>query len=348
MSLSAPFAKLEPRSGEFCWRSPSNIAFVKYWGKKGHQLPANPSLSMTLKECFTETSVAFNPSDDFKVELYLDGKKEDKFALKIQNYLKSLSEEIPLLTKLSYIVKTKNTFPHGTGIASSASGLSAFALCLTDYLQSLTGEGINDLFYLRASHFSRLASGSACRSVYGGFTTWGESSLAGSSDKYATPFEVHSEFKHLKDSVLVISGDEKEISSTQGHGKMKEHFFADARFHQAKENFKNIVHALKTGDVDQMGLILEAEALSLHAMMMTSPTPYTLLKPNSLAAMDIIRKFRHETKIPLYYTLDAGPNLHLIYPEVVQHKVRTFISHELSPLCSRIIEDEKGEGPTKC
>jgi diphosphomevalonate decarboxylase len=333
---------MKPTAFETSWRSPSNIAFVKYWGKKGHQIPANPSLSMTLKECVTETFVSFVPSDEMKVELFLDNVKEDKFALKIQKYLESLSE-FPVLKNVSYTIKTKNTFPHGTGIASSASGLSAFALCLTDYLYSLRGEKPEGKFFQEASNLSRLASGSACRSVYGGFTSWGDE-----SDYYASPFEVHPELAHLKDSVLVVSGEEKKISSTAGHGRMNEHAFAEARFVQAKNNYKLMAEALKSGDVEQMGRILESEALSLHAMMMTSPEAYTLLKPNTLAAIDMIWSFRRETKLPLYFTLDAGPNLHLIYPESVQHKIKTFISHELSPFTERVIEDERGEGPVRC
>lgn len=348
MSLTAPFEKLVPKEFETCWRSPSNIAFVKYWGKKGHQIPANPSLSMTLKECFTETKVAFKKSDALSVELLLDGTREERFAVKVKAYLEGLVTDIPWLKNLSLVINTKNTFPHGTGIASSASGMSAFALCLTDYLHSLTGEDHGDLFFKRASHLSRLASGSACRSVYGGFTTWGESDLPESSDKYATPFSVHPDLAHLKDSVLVISGEEKTVSSRSGHGRMNEHAFAEARFLQAKKNFNLMVNALKTGDVEQMGNILENEALSLHAMMMTSPESYMLIRPNTLAAMEMIWAFRRETGLPLYFTLDAGPNLHLIYPEVFQHKIKTFISHELSPLTQKIIEDERGEGPIKC
>lgn len=333
---------MKPIPFETGWRSPSNIAFVKYWGKKGHQIPANPSLSMTLKECVTETFVTFSPSDSLKVELFLDGNKEEKFAAKIQKYIETLSD-YPFLKNVTYTIKTKNTFPHGTGIASSASGLSAFALCLTDYLYALKGEKQDSKFFQEASNFSRLASGSACRSVYGGFTSWGDE-----SDLYASPFEVHPELAHLKDSVLVVSGEEKKISSTAGHGRMNEHAFAEARFAQAKNNYKAMASALKSGDVEQMGRILESEALSLHAMMLTSPEAYTLLKPNTLAAMDMIWSFRRETKLPLYFTLDAGPNLHLIYPDSVQHKIKTFISHELSPFTEKVIEDERGEGPQKC
>lgn len=155
---------------ESTWKSPANIAFVKYWGKKGHQLPANPSLSMSLSECTTTTKTKFIPADALSVTLKLEGKTEEKFALKIHNYLLSLKSEIPNIDKLQVEIETSNTFPHGTGIASSASGLSAFALTLTDYLNHLKPE---ENFLNRASYLARLASGSACRSVYGGFASWG-------------------------------------------------------------------------------------------------------------------------------------------------------------------------------
>jgi diphosphomevalonate decarboxylase len=340
MSFLAPFRQLTPTQFETTWRSPSNIAFVKYWGKKGHQIPANPSLSMTLKECYTETKVSFTPSDHLKVELYLDGVREEKFSHKIEKYLSSLLD-LSWLQKINVNIQTKNTFPHGTGIASSASGLSAFALCLTDYLFHLSGEKKN--FYPTASYLSRLASGSACRSVYGNFVSWGDK-----SDFIADQVEFHPDFLLLKDSVLVISGEEKKVSSTSGHGRMSEHSFSEARYIQAKKNYDSLSSSLKSGDLEHVGKILESEALSLHAMMLTSPNPYTLLRPNTLAAIEMIWSFRSETKLPLYFTLDAGPNLHLIYPESCQNKIQTFISHELSSLIQNVIHDERGEGPIRC
>ena len=339
MNLASPFEALTPEPFSTRWRSPSNIAFVKYWGKKGHQLPANPSLSMTLKECFTETEVTFTPSDSMKVELFLEGKLEDKFSQKIERFLRSLNLSWP--TKISYKIETRNTFPHGTGIASSASGLSAFALCLTDYLFHLKKEEAS--FFETASYFSRLASGSACRSVYGGFTTWGEK-----SDFFASPLEVHPDVRNLRDTVIVVSAEEKAVSSTSGHGQMSEHLFSESRFKQGTMNFHTMKRSLETGDIETMGRILESEALSLHAMMLTSPQYYILMKPQTLNAIQMIWSFREETKLPLYFTLDAGPNLHLIYPESYQEKIKTFIMHELSPIAQKVIDDERGEGPQKC
>jgi diphosphomevalonate decarboxylase len=343
MNFLAPFAALTPAPFETIWRSPSNIAFVKYWGKKGHQLPANPSLSMTLRHCYTETRVRFEPreaSEGPAVELFLDGGRQEKFAAKIAGYLRSL-EALPWLADVRVTVDTRNTFPHGTGIASSASGLSAFALGLSDYLFHLSGVKVD--FFKTASFLARLASGSACRSVYGGFVSWGEE-----SDLYASPVDVHSSLAHLRDSVLVVSGEEKAVSSTAGHGRMSDHVFSEARFAQARANYARTRAALAAGDLATVGVVLESEALALHAMMLTAPAPFTLLKPNTLAAIEMIWAFRRETQLPLFFTLDAGPNLHLIYPEVSQHKVRTFIAHELSPLAQTVINDECGEGPVKC
>ncbi len=341
MNFLAPFESLSPVPFETTWRSPANIAFVKYWGKKGHQLPANPSLSMTLKNCFTETRVRFEVGTARPgVELLLNGVRQDKFAGKIETYLRSLAS-MPWLENVQVLVETRNTFPHGTGIASSASGLSAFALGLTDYLFHLSGVKVD--FFRTASYLSRLASGSASRSVYGGFVSWGEE-----SDLYASPVGVHPELAHLRDSVLVVSGEEKAVSSTAGHGRMSDHAYAEARFAQARTNYQRTLAALSAGDLTEIGAVLESEALSLHAMMLTAPSAFTLMRPNTLAAIEMIWAFRRETQLPLYFTLDAGPNLHLIYPESSQHKIRTFIAHELSPLALTVIDDECGEGPVKC
>ena len=346
--LLGKYRDVSPDHFESCWEAPSNIAFVKYWGKKGHQIPANPSLSMTLSECRTTTKTKFAPADNLSVTLKLDGVVNEKFALKIRDYLSSLKLELPWIQKISVSIETSNTFPHGAGIASSASGLAAFALTLCDYLNHLKPEDDQYLFYKLASYLSRLASGSACRSVFGGYACWGESELAGASDLYAIPMEVHPEFVSLNDTVLVVSGKEKEISSSNGHERMTEHFFAESRFAQAKHHFSQCVSGLRSGDIEAVGKILEAEALALHAMMMTSPNPYTLLKPNTLAAINAVWNFRRETKLPVFFTLDAGPNLHLIYSDNFKNKINSFISSELAPLCEKILYDKTGEGPRKC
>lgn len=294
---------------------------------------------MTLKECFTETKVTFSPAAKLDVVVNFEGKENEKFAAKIMKFLNSLEAELPWIKGLSLQIDTKNTFPHGTGIASSASGMSALALCLTDYMQPT----MDDEFMNRASYLARLASGSACRSVYGGFATWGDQ-----SDYHATPFEVHKDLAHLHDTIVVVSSGEKSVSSTAGHDRMTEHAFKEARYVQAKQNFDRMKAALTSGDMEEVGRITENEAFSLHAMMMTAPESFTLLKPNTLAAIELLRDFRRESKLPVYFTLDAGPNLHLIYPDEGARKIETFIEHELKPLSEKIIKDQRGEGPVPC
>ena len=178
-------------SGSIAWRSPSNIALVKYWGKKPVQIPANPSLSMTLSKACTELYLDFSPKTGKTgtwLEFLFEGKKQDNFEKKIAIYLRSLMSEFPALTGYYFKISTTNTFPHSTGIASSASSMSALGLCLADFI-AITGESEFPPGFSRsemASYLSRLASGSASRSVYGGYVIWGRvPELAGTSDNFA-------------------------------------------------------------------------------------------------------------------------------------------------------------------
>jgi len=326
------------------WKAPSNIAFVKYWGKLENQIPANPSLSMTLRECHTITKTNFSPSDRLNVELFLDGKENKSFSRKVLTYLEILIPILPFLSKLNLKIETQNTFPHGTGIASSASGMAALALTLTDYLYHLASVSRSEQFFKDASYLARLGSGSACRSIYGGFATWG----GHISNEYASPLAVHDNFLSLHDSILVINSEEKKVSSRSGHGLMKEHFFAEHRYAQANYNFDKCCVELKGDRFEEIGHILEAEALALHAMMMTSPSPYMLFHPNTIKAIQVIWQFRQDTQIPVFFTLDAGPNLHLIYPDSHKKNVMTFINSELTHLSEMVIFDRVGDGPSLC
>jgi len=158
---------------------------------------------------------------------------------------------------------------------------------------------------------------------------------------------LHETFKTYHDDILLISRGEKSVSSTAGHGLMDENIYADNRYKQARQRFHNLLIALKSGDVEEFGRIAEMEALTLHALMMTSAPPYILLKPNTLLIIEKIKAFRTDTKIPLYFSLDAGPNLHLLYPDEVKEKVQEFIGSELAPYCEnqQWLKDHVGLGP---
>lgn len=327
--------------------APANIAWVKYWGKKGHQLPANPSLSLTLKESVTHTKLSATPADELKVELLFEGSLGVAFGKKIETYLAHLTKDLPLLGRYHYKIESRNTFPHSSGIASSASSQAALAILIGRLLAKASS---SELDMNAVGSLARLGSGSACRSLMGGFVSWGESEyLPGSSDLHATEvINVHNDFKQTRDCILIVSSKEKEVSSRQGHSHMLAHPYAAARTQQANLHYQETLSALKVGDWQKAGEIMEADALALHALMMTGHPGFILLEPGSLEIIRLVRLFRQDSKVPVYFTIDAGPNIHLIYPEEAHVKVEAFVRHELLRLTEKgtgVIWDRLGMGP---
>jgi len=170
-SIEDQLSSLSKEQNRVAWRSPSNIAIVKYWGKHGVQLPQNPSVSFTLDAAHTDTSVTFIPkaviSRDISIDFYFEGESNEAFANKIVKFLDSLDSEFSFLRDYDFKIESSNSFPHSSGIASSASAMSALALCLCSIERLLTNTQGNSIDFLRkASHIARLGSGSAARSVY--------------------------------------------------------------------------------------------------------------------------------------------------------------------------------------
>ena len=335
--------------GKVGWSSPSNIALVKYWGKKGKQLPQNPSISFTLSECRSETFVTFEKADRFGFNFFFEGKENPAFGAKIEKFLLDNQAFFPFINQLNLKVESRNTFPHSSGIASSASSMSAFVMCLLKIENQIVSKPFD---FQKASCFSRLASGSAARSVYPSMALWGATDCyKGSSDDYAVSLadDIHPVFKSFRDSILIVSDEKKSVSSRAGHALMEGNPYAPARYAQANENIKNLLSALKSGDLDTFINITESEALQLHALMMCSNPSFILLKPNTLFVLESIRQFRQATQVPLCFTLDAGPNVHLLYPDNEADKVDDFIKGELVKCCNqgRWIADRVGDGPKK-
>jgi diphosphomevalonate decarboxylase len=309
--------------------APANIAWVKYWGKKGPQLPANPSLSLTLSQSRTHTTLEATSASDLRLELWFQGTREEKFEAKTLAFLASLAAELPALGHAHYKITSRNTFPHSSGIASSASSQAALALALGELLTHVSG-GVADS--QAVGSIARLGSGSACRSLHPGIVSWGETPLIkGSSDLHATDVtsHVHANFQGSKDCILIVSSKEKSVSSRAGHGQMTAHPYAQARFAQANAHMSEMWSALVSGDWQKAGDVMEADALSLHALMMTSRPGFVLLEAGSLEIMRLVRLFRQESQVPVYFTIDAGPNMHLIYPHEAHAKVEAFVRHEL-------------------
>ena len=125
--------------GKVGWTSPSNIALVKYWGKKGKQIPQNPSISFTLSECRSETLVTFEKADRFSFRFFFEGQENPAFGAKIEKFLLDYQVFFPFINQLNLKVESRNTFPHSSGIASSASSMSAFVMCLMEMESLLVG-----------------------------------------------------------------------------------------------------------------------------------------------------------------------------------------------------------------
>jgi diphosphomevalonate decarboxylase len=178
---------------------------------------------------------------------------------------------------------------------------------------------------------------------------WGQNeTIAASSDLFgvAFPNPIHENFKNYQDTILLVDKGEKQVSSTVGHDLMHNHPFAETRFVQAHDNLSQLDVILQNGDLENFIKIVESEALTLHAMMLTSMPYFMLMKPNTLEIIHKIWKFRNETKIPVCFTLDAGANVHVLYPEKVSEPVKAFIETELAQHCQgkQFIHDAVGKG----
>lgn len=351
--MTTPVTTGENNVLKTAWQSPSNIALVKYWGKRDTQIPCNPSVSFTLSACHTVTEFSWEPVEtSLQLELYFDGERNPKFEEKNMAFFHSVAQRVPFLQKGRIAIHTRNTFPHGAGIASSASGMSAIALCLVSIQYHLDGkEAFTEEFYEEASELARLGSGSACRSIYGGLVVWGETeALEGSSDLFGVPVPqetLHPLFRNYCDDILIVDEGEKKVSSRAGHGLMNTNPFAERRFEQAADHMPLLLEAMRTGDLETFINITELEALTLHGMMMTSQPSFILMKPNTLAIIEKIRDFRERTSVPVCFTLDAGPNVHMLYPEEHKEIIRNFIQDELFVHLSSkgVINDGAGPGP---
>ncbi len=327
-------------NSSFTWQTPSNIALVKYWGKSNPQIPKNASISFTLSNCFTKTTIEFSKTtlqETADFELYFEGKKKSEFKPKIASFFDKIALYCPYILRYKMTIRSENSFPHSSGIASSASGMSAIAMCLLSLEQELLEVKMSaDFFNKKASFLARLGSGSASRSVEGPLVVWGKHpEIKGSSDLFGMqfPYKVHPVFENYQDTILLVDKGEKQVSSTVGHNLMHKHPYATQRFVQANENLSKLSKILQEGDIKAFVNLVESEALTLHAMMLTSTPYFVLMKPNTLEIIHKIWAYRQANKSNLCFTLDAGANVHLLYPQEETKSVLQFIENQLSKYC---------------
>lgn len=341
-------------NGRVAWRSPSNLAIVKYWGKYDVQRPRNASISLTLNAAYTDMEIDYAPraGDKIVADFLFEGRPMPAFAHKIEAFCNRLLDRFAWLAHVELVISSSNSFPHSSGIASSASSMSALALCLVDIDCKLSGSSLDlgsDAIKL-VSDIARLGSGSASRSVYPHLAAWGEHPDMASSDLWATPVaEVHDVFKTFHDDICIVSDREKSVSSTAGHQLMEGNAYATARYAQAQSRVADLLGILSRGDVMAFGELAESEAMALHGMMMCSQPSYMLVEPGTIEMIRAIHDYRLATGVPVYYSLDAGPNIHLLYPDEVASLVAQWRDEVLKPMCvgGRIIYDQVGGGPQR-
>jgi len=306
------------QKGTIRWKTPSNLALIKYWGKYGRQLPQNPSISLTLQNAYTDTKMTYaikeTKGDVIDLDFYFEGKANQAFKDKLVRFLESITDIFPFLYQVQLKIESHNSFPHSAGIASSASSMGALALCLCSLEQRIFGSLNEESAFLQKASFQD---------------------------------SVHSVFHSFHDDILIASRGEKSVSSRAGHALMEGNIYSANRYAQARQRFSELMSVLKAGDLDRFGEISENEALTLHALMMTSEPSYILMRPNTLQMIEKVRAYRQETKHPLYFSLDAGPNLHLLYPDAIKREVKEFIQSDLVQFCEdgEVIDDQVGMGP---
>ncbi|EGP4943471.1 TPA: diphosphomevalonate decarboxylase [Enterococcus faecium] len=284
-------------------RAYTNIALIKYWGKKNEELilPMNNSLSLTLDAFYTETEVIF--SDSYMVdEFYLDGTLQDEKATKkVSQFLDLFRKEAGLSLKASVI--SQNFVPTAAGLASSASGLAALAGACNTALKL----GLDDL---SLSRFARRGSGSACRSIFGGFVEWekGHDDLS----SYAKPVPSDAFEDDLAMVFVLINDQKKEVSSRNGMRRTVEtSSFYQGWLDSVEGDLYQLKQAIKTKDFQLLGETMERNGLKMHGTTLAAQPPFTYWSPDSLKAMDAVRQLRKKG-IPCYFTMDAGPNVKVL------------------------------------
>lgn len=279
----------------------SNIAFIKYWGNRDAvlRLPLNHSISMNLDHATTITTVAFEPALDADEVVIGDGVANAAQRARVVAHLDRVRALAHIETRAR--VHSRNNFPMGAGIASSASAFAALSLAAT------RAAGL-ELTERELSILARQGSGSACRSIPAGFVEWRAGTS--SADSYAVQIAPPS-FWDLRDVIAVVSTTEKPVGSTDGHTAAASSPFLTARLQALPERLARVRHALATRDLPALGMAIEEDAIELHLIAMTSQPPIFYWSPGMVRVIQAVHRWRAEG-LAVYFTLDAGPNVHLI------------------------------------
>lgn len=281
--------------------APTNIAFIKYWGKAdlpaqaGEKLriPANDSLSMNLSGAFTTTTVEFSDTYHTDEVSLIGGDFSENEKGRIIETLTRIREKAGI-TNFARVV-TQNTFPKGAGAASSASGFAALSVAGF----AAAGKSLSEK---ELTTFARLGSGSACRSIPDGFVVW--------KGKSAYSIYPH-DYWDLRDVLAIVDSGMKKVSTTEGHKGVKTSPYWEKRNEAVPKRMNRIMHALKEKNFKELGEVIEEDCLDMHLVMQTQNPPLLYWNDTTRKIMDAVRGWRKEG-LPVYFTIDAGPNVHVI------------------------------------
>jgi diphosphomevalonate decarboxylase len=277
--------------------APSNIAFIKYWGKKDEELkiPENGSISMNLSNLITTTTIEFDPK--YKKDLItINNKSNEQEENRIIKHLNLIRKKANINLKAKVV--SINNFPDGTGLSSSASGFAALTVA------GAKASGL-DLQENELSILARQGSGSACRSIPDGFVEW-----VGEGAKSLYP----PGYWNIVDVVAIISEDKKDISSTDGQKSAQTSPFLKTRLENIDKKISRLKKSLENKNFIEFGQIVEEEALELHAIMLTSSPSLIYWQPETIKIMKLIKKWRDEG-LEVYFTVNTGQDIHLIVEE---------------------------------
>lgn len=310
--------------------APSNIAFIKYWGREDEafRLPTNGSISMNLSNLLTTTTVEFDQSYTAD-SIVLNGKEEDATTSRGVKHLDRIRKLAGISTKAKVV--TENNFPTGTGLSSSASGFAALTVA------GVAAAGL-ELSEKELSIIARQGSGSACRSIPDGFVEWLDGDTSETS--FATSLHPH-DYWDIADVVAVVNIGPKDIPTSEGQLSAESSPFFLTRLDHMNKKIKDMKDILKKKDFQAFGELIEAEALELHAIMLTSKPSLIYWLPGTVRMMHQVKKWR-SGGLSVYFTVNTGQDIHLLCQKKDAKKVAQ-LARDIEGVKEIIVnEPEKG------
>lgn len=307
--LLEPFKQPQKETG-FAF-APSNIALCKYWGKRDQELnlPINSSLSISLGHLGTQTRTSQSDEDI----IFLNKKRIDKdnpFAIQLVQYLDLFRPT----AKFCFKIETFNNFPTAAGLASSASGFAALVKALDDFF----GWACDNK---TLSILARLGSGSASRSIYKGFVIWNRGEKENGLDSFAERLSVT--WPELRIAVITLSSKTKPVSSREGMKKTIETSILYKSWpEKAALDINRLKKAIQNKNFSSLGQTAESNALAMHATMIDTNPPIFYWLPETISTFHTIWELRRQG-FAFYFTIDAGPNVKVIFQENDQNRLLT-------------------------